>query len=222
MAKQEMLERLRVLESKESKTQKEENERKALIMMLANNEEGKYTNLEYRNKYNGINDYDDIMMPSWNWDYYDYRLKQEMTREEILQKFIKDNDLDIGSEVRVVKKFECDEWNGWNKDMEVLIGQKAKIKKILDDVIVIESKNHCCCVLPESLKKYVPEYVPFTYDDDILGLKVVNKNGDRSLITKQFRDGKEIKTDCMVCSYRYLFEHYTLLDGKTPAGKLKE
>lgn len=65
-----------------------------------------------------------------------------------------------------------------------------------------------------------PKYVPFTYEDDLLGLKVEYVNGKkRNMITKQVPSGVYF-TNNVSFNYEQLLKYYKFLDG-TPCGKLE-
>lgn len=77
--------------------------------------------------------------------------------------------------------------------------------------------------------KQEPEYVPFTYEDDLLGLKIQRKfSADKhfkwckSNIIAQ--DGNFVFTNFVRCTYEELLDDFVILDGTpsgSPCGKVK-
>lgn len=61
------------------------------------------------------------------------------------------------------------------------------------------------------------EYRPFTFDDDLLGLKIKSKNGSKLKAIIIGQGYEFVDTTYETISYKELFEEYTFLDG-SPCG----
>lgn len=69
--------------------------------------------------------------------------------------------------------------------------------------------------------KEEPQYVPFTFEDDLLGLKLVYINSKkRCIITKQVPSGVYF-TNNVSLSYEQLLKYYKFYSDGTPCGKLE-
>lgn len=68
--------------------------------------------------------------------------------------------------------------------------------------------------------KEEPKYIPYSYEDDLLGMKVESKEfSDKFLIT--YQNNKKVWIEGSFCTYQELLDRYKKLDG-TPCGKLAE
>lgn len=70
------------------------------------------------------------------------------------------------------------------------------------------------------LEKYVEEWIPFTFEDDLLGKRFTDKESSiKYLLTSQTKTG--IGTDDYYICYEDFLKNWIFLDG-SPCGKLKQ
>ena len=91
------------------------------------------------------------------------------------------------------------EWVDFN------IKRKIPIEDILNDCIRVRIK-------PE------PKLVPFTFEDELLGRKIIYSDGTRAMITAQKKDGVYIGGSLNLTSYSSLISTTKFEDG-SPCGK---
>lgn len=188
-----------------------------MIEVLKAFEEGKEIEL-----YNGerwINE--NIKHPTcFNFSDTVYRIKPQPTREEITAQWVKDNNIVVGSKIKVFKKVE-DEELGWTPQMDCYIGELAYVKDIGDIFLDLGLKNMRYDFPIESLEPYKEEFVPFTWDDrDLFRDRwVINK-----LMESEFRIIHISKFGLTYgqnfCSYGGALVELEFIDG-TPFGKLQ-
>lgn len=162
--------------------------------------------------------------PSWDFSYHNYRIKPEPTREEITKKWVKDNKIEVGSKVKVVRKVEYGEYgNGmnWVEQMDEYIGKIFTITEITDDLvnfsgITLDGRHNFPI---EALEPYKEEYEPFTWEDrDMFREKWVRSKGGHK---KEFMVNSISGGHVGSVTYQEAFEVYEFIDG-TPFGKIKK
>ena len=170
---------------------------------------------------------DVIVTPKWSFDYCDYRIKPEPTREEITQSWVKDNNIEVGSKVKIVRPsrivFE------WDKEKDKTIGNVWCVRSIERNYIDLEVDNDAWKrgwgYDVESLEPYKEEYIPFTFEDR----EMFRDKWIRLKTGKNEHKINFISQDSSVSCANWpqpeslsdLFKTHEFIDG-TPFGKLKE
>lgn len=149
--------------------------------------------------------------PCFNFFRYSYRIKPELTREEITAKWVKDNDVKVGD--KVVRTVGDDNTT------------RFEIKEIWPKSIYIDMPEHKLNVGHdvEELKKITSKIVKFTFEDreEFRGKWVKGKNGVEYLITLIRPSGIGfIDVDGCVSfvDYEKALERIEFIDGR-PFGK---
>ena len=131
----------------------------------------------------------------------------------------------VGDMVKLLKIAKSGE-NGW-----VYNWNKSAMDKYVEEVLTIfedrgtmgfrcKSKDGLCYVYPYFvLEKVVEEYVPFDFNDDLIGKVVIHRDAKlKGIIFMQEIDMVQVSDKTY--SYSQLKQFYTFLDG-SPCGKLK-
>lgn len=158
--------------------------------------------------------------PSWNFSDNKYRIKPKPTREEITALWVKENNIVVGSKVKVVKGFK-EGFGGIYKGLsDECVGEILSVTKIKDRSIQLDD----LWVFPvESLEPCKEQFVPFTWEDrDLFRYKwIKTKNGFNE--HKINFIGKASTVSCANWDEEEylssLFESHEFIDG-TPFGKL--
>ena len=154
----------------------------------------------------------------FDFNTFSYGIKPQPTREEITQKWVKDNNIVVGSKVKVVRKVENTVTLALAEKMDNTIGEVGVVKHIFSDRINIYICDDSWSYDIESLEPYKEEMIPFTFEDRDLfrGKWVRQKDGEREfmvdLISKKYA--------FEVTTYEEAFQHFEFIDG-TPFGKLQ-
>lgn len=170
--------------------------------------------IEY--KANGDEYYYENDNPIFNWEDYDYRIKQEPTREEVTAKWVKDNDLKIGDMVEVVKKME----DCFIDEMDDTIGEIGIVMSIGSDDIKVAVNGESWFYWVESLEKVTKKYEPYTFEDtpELIGKAIRSKDKGVIGIIGYIDNLVNIFMGGRFFTFNYMFENYEYLDG-TPFGK---
>lgn len=145
------------------------------------------------------------------------KLKPELTREEITSNWVKENNIVVGSKVKVAKK--SNNYGIWVDGMDKTIGKVGKVIHIGDRSIMVDIQNMYYEI--ESLEPYKEEWVRFTFEDrELFRNKWVKfKKGTQEFIATAI-DITEISFGDYIATYEEAFEKFNFIDG-TPFGKLK-
>lgn len=186
-----------------------------MIEVLQAFEEGKEIEMQF---VNNLNAWCIARTPTWDFPNINYRAKPQPTREEITEKWVKDNNIVVGSKVRVVKGFN-DGFSGICKDeSDSCIGGVFTIAGIFEEEILFEGYE--CWTFPiESLEPYKEQYQPFTYEDymKFMGEKV---EVDDCIGIVEWCDNYGIFTCGVRVSYEYAFNDITFINGSKFGKKL--
>ena len=155
--------------------------------------------------------------------------KPQLTREEITSQWVKDNNIKVGSKVKVVEKFQNRGFK-WFRDMDEFIGKVGTVVGISDNHVYLEFPSGRCSFMVESLIPYKPEptreeYTHFTFEDR----EMFRDKWIRNKVGKNENKINFIASDSTVScanwtqpeSLSKLFKTHEFVDG-TPFGKLKE
>ena len=130
--------------------------------------------------------------------------------------------LSIGDTVKVTRTSEKYE-NGWsefwNDSMNSSVGKTFIIKNFDNDNNGFRLENNYWYPY-FVLEKVVEEWIPFTFEDDLLGMKVISKDKKHKSVI-MYQDKYDVYPSNVRSNYKNLFNYYTFLDG-TPCGKLKQ
>jgi len=130
--------------------------------------------------------------------------------------------LKIGDKIKVIRTTESRKsgWcQPWNDSMNSSVGKTFIIKDFGNDDNGFQLENNYWYPY-FVLEKVVEEWIPFTFEDDLLGKQVIAKDKScKAVISYQ-------NVTCIIIGdetveYDELLEDYTFLDG-TPCGKLKQ
>jgi hypothetical protein len=194
-----------------------------MIAVLQAAKEGKKLELRSRKI---DTDWSDCTDSIWNFAGFDYRIKPEPepTREEITQNWVKDNNIKVGSKVKIIRPSE--RVYVWDNEKNQTIGQVCAVKKIENDAIsLIVGEINGWSYDVESLEPYKEEYIPFTFEDREMFR-------DKWIRNKMGKNENKINfiaaNNSVSCagwteleSLSSLFKTHEFVDG-TPFGKLKE
>jgi uncharacterized membrane protein (UPF0127 family) len=153
--------------------------------------------------------------------------KPQPTREEITAQWVKDNKIEVGSKVKIIRPssiiFE------WSREKDRTIGNILRVKYIMSDRIILEIDKDVlgrgCAYDVESLEPYKEEYIHFTFEDrEMFRDKWIRLKGAKNESRINF-----ISSDSSVScaswtqteSLSDLFKTHEFVDG-TPFGKIKE
>lgn len=148
----------------------------------------------------------------FNFERYTYRIKPKPTREEITANWVKENNIEIGSKVKIIGR------TIFGKD---IIGQKIKVSKIDSNCILCEG---CYCFNVESLEPYKEEYVPFEWADrnEFRDKWIMCKGGINEFKITFISDFGISCADWLEpVSFWSAWRDYEFID-ETPFGKLKQ
>lgn len=129
-----------------------------MIEVLQAFEDGK--EIEYRSRIVDEN-FTSATTPIWNFSHYDYRIKPQPTREEITAQWVKDNNIVVGSKVRVVGLSIY----GTDSRGEILTVFNIEYPSQLGKCISLGNDTEDKLHFSESLEPYKEQYQPFTYED---------------------------------------------------------
>jgi hypothetical protein len=194
-----------------------------MIAVLQAAKEGKEIEVQFPNTVGGQK-WHDAISPIWNFSNGNYRIKPEPTREEITQTWVKDNNIEVGSKVKIVRPSE--RVYVWDNEKNQTIGQVCAVKKIEDDAIsLIVGEINGWSYDVESLEPYKEEYIPFTFEDR----EMFRDKWIRLKTGKNEHKINFISPDSSVSCANWtqseslsdLFKTHEFIDG-TPFGKPKE
>lgn len=159
--------------------------------------------------------------------------KKEPSYAERQEKWIKENDLEVGDLVRVTREAEDNEggWDCyWAPRMTALVGSVLKVKKIDEESgIVIPTENGDLFFPYFVLEKVEQKYVPFDLSNEedrarLRGAWVRYKESEREhAVTAIFLDERPpfVELNDHGFTAEEFFEYFEFLDG-TPCGKLED
>ncbi len=131
-------------------------------------------------------------------------------------------ELKVGDRVRILR--------GWKEDGFTIVQFCSDLEYTVGKVgeITIKDHNSYCVQFEDDywyypyfvLEKYVEEWIPFTFEDDLLGNFIIDKDRtEKSMILRQTKTG--VATDDTFITYRDLLEDFMYLDTGS-CGKLKK
>jgi len=136
--------------------------------------------------------------------------------------------LAVGDKVKVLRKAENNEngWsNNWLSEMNDNIGKIVNITDFEKFGVNVKESDYSYPYFV--LEKVVDEYIPFDYNDDLVG-KIIKSNKPNGtvvhpklLITKQDSISIRVADYSTIFTYGYLLENYVFLNGDK-CGKLKK
>lgn len=156
----------------------------------------------------------------WDWSFnfasYTYRIKPELTREEITAKWVKDNDVKEGDIVKVIADIQDCDFIKANH----LANYKWRVATIWKDGISICKGEHSFSFPVESLQKIKSKTVLFTFEDreEFRGkwVRKINYKEIEVLVTVITREKVRIGNDYL--TYEEALEMLEFIDGR-PFGK---
>lgn len=183
---------------------------KEMIEVLMAFEEGK----EIESKLSDKSTWNPCPNPIWEFYTRQYRIKPQPTREEITAKWIKDNNIVVGSKVTINGKVYAG-----NEVMSLSVGIVDNIQHTLIAVRINGSNN---LYEVESLEPYKEQFVPFTHlDYELFCDRWVKTIKSSSLKFRPiYCDDMYIGFMTFSKTYEECFNDYVFIDG-TPFGKLK-
>ena len=149
----------------------------------------------------------------------EYRVKPKLTREEITAQWVKDNDLKVGDNIKVISSFS-------DREYKIPIGLNFKAVNKIYPVDEINKYSIRFDILDndwefpiECLEKIKEEYVPFTFDDnEIFRDKWVKRRNKEHIFRPVFIAEHNIFFEGFFLTYQDSFKELEFLDG-TPFGK---
>ena len=128
----------------------------------------------------------------------------------------------VGDKVRITRTWDREETGG-RLDAPINITNKIGVIKHKDHnsyEILLDEESVAWFYPYFVLEKYVEEWIPFTFEDDLLGNFIIDKDRtEKSMILRQTKTG--VATDDTFITYRDLLEDFMYLDTGS-CGKLKK
>lgn len=160
----------------------------------------------------------DAENPNWILD-LEYRVKPQPNYLELHEKC----ELKVGDKVRITRNWDREETGG-RLNAPINITNKIGVIKDKDHnsyEILLDEESVSWFYPYFVLEKVVEEWIPFTFEDDLVGRKVKLKNSDYIvLIVAQTGQDVNVIGDGWIV-FQELLDNYIFLDG-SPCGKLKE
>lgn len=169
-------------------------------------------------------DYINLLNTEGTQELKNYVISKGLVLETYMDKFIKCN-LKLGDKVKVIRAFQRGEQGcniTFNPNMKKFIGKTFTIEEVGYSAGSFKLKNGVeYYYFPYFvLEKVKEEYVPFSFEDDLLGKKVVSKSDKHKyIIVEQTAYGVRLG-ECF-WEYHNLLKSFVFEDGLV-CGKLKQ
>lgn len=188
-----------------------------IIAVIQAHKEGK--KIQYRFRGKETCSFQDLTSnPVFNFEMVDYRVKPELTREEITAKWVKDNDVKIGDRVRVIEENGSDTFKKANS----LAKGIWDVSDISKTHISVSYGDHCFSLQVEQMQKLTYKLVKFDYEDRKLfrGQWLVVNDTFEALIITITKDKMAVQCYGFLAwfSYEEALEKCKFTNGK-PFGK---